>query len=176
MSSKRLSKDECRNIAHQMTDCISKEIEAVNNYFKDLNRQILESRVPEPILSLFYGDEKLAKYINKTTSGYMYIGKRYIHVYFDSVPANDNIDSVIVPEIHLKKANEMYDKKSALEIKQKLLIRELEEILYKLATPRKITEHLPEALPFLPSVENNELPQINLEQFREKLRNELGIE
>jgi len=175
MSTKRLSKNECQSIAYKMTEGISREIEAVENYFKDLNRQILEGRVPEPILSLFYGDEKLAKYIKTTASGYMYIGKRHIYVNFDSVPTDNRCDSVIVPEIHLAKANEMYDKKSALETKQKLLIRELEEILYKLATPRKIIEHLPEALPFLPAIEDNQLPQINLEQFREKLKRELTL-
>lgn len=177
MSAQRLNKDECNEIANKMLSGISKEIKAIDNYFNDLNRQLLVSKVPEPILSLFYGDETLAKFIKTYKYGTLSFNKRYVYTEFEPVPVlTDNGRNVIVvPEQFLKKANKMYDEKGALETKKALLVKELEQVLFKLSTPKRITEHLPEALPYLPVSVKNQLPQINLSQFRDKLKTELGI-
>lgn len=176
MSAKRLSKNECHRIAHKMTAGISSEIKAIETWFNNLSRQILEEQVPETIMSLFSGDSNLAKYIKVAKHGCIVSNKRYYYTDFDSVPSNssDFRPNIIIPEKNEKQFKELYEKRHALQTKQSILVKELEDILYKLATPKRITEHLPEALPFLPEVEESSLPQINLSQFRQKLKEELG--
>lgn len=176
MSVKRLSKDECTVIAEKMTGGILTQINAINSWFNNLHRQVAVKNVPETIMSLFSGDSKLAKYINSGSFGTFHIdGNRYHYTDFEPVPINSNNWRIVhsVPDEFVKEANDKYDKLKALQTKRQILKDEIKEVLYKLGSYKKISESLPEAVPFLPKVEEVLLPAMNLSQFREKLRDEL---
>ena len=174
MSTKKLTKQECSNIAEKMTESIQKEIEEIQNYFDNLARELLESKVPKDILKSFSTGSREKEYIKTTKSTHIILEhNRWVYCKFEAVPA-ENTNNVKPKNDSKEKASEMYEKREALETKRKLLTKQLEEILYKLSTYKRVTENLPEAAPFLPKVEKNILPAINLREFREMLNKELS--
>lgn len=177
MSTKRLNKSECNEIAHKMTQSILDEYNRVENSLSNILREKLEKQIPLNQIKRLFSDPLMKKYIKTTSSGYLILGnRRSIYLSFDPVPCIENCPSVdINNQEELIEANKLYDLRDSLKTKRKLLMEELEEILFKLSTYKRISEHLPEALSFLPEAKQNELPQLNLNEFRNKLNKELNL-
>lgn len=174
MSTKKLTKQECSEIAEKMTISIQREIDTIDNYFNNLARETLESKVPKDILKSFSADSKEKEYIKTTKSVHIILEhNRWVYCRFKAVPV-ENTNNTKLKDDSKEKASEMYEKKEALETKKKLLIKQLEEVLYKLSSYKRVSENLPEAIPYLPKVKESELPATNLKEFREMLHKELS--
>lgn len=169
---KRLNKTECNEIAFKMVAPISNEIEECKKFFEEVYKKKAEELVPKEVLELF-NNKKTKPFIKTEYGRYIYIknNNRSIYISCKNIPYIDK-NIVLIGE-EAEEANKVYDKLEILKSKKLLLIKELEQVLFKLGTYNRVSEHLPEAVPYLP--ENREmLPQINLNEFREKLRRELN--
>jgi hypothetical protein len=176
---KRLSKTECSEIATKMTSGIQSEINKCEKYFGDLARKLLAKKVPKEVTLVFEQSVRGHWFVHTKTNCQLSIGvNRYVWTSFEQVPVSrENLHNTVCIDnaSDEKEANIIYDRMDALKNKKKLMKTEIESVLFKLATYKKVSEFFPEALPFLPKVQENQLPQINLDSFREKLKTELSF-
>lgn len=149
----RITKAEAKNVA-------SKLLETKVNKFKSMKEQLtLEiknaalSIVPKEVLVVY---NKYPQYF-MGNSKYLYVNGEGIG-YIKNVPLNKRDNYVIVqdPAIQsklIRLRDEISEKGDELES----LRYDVETALYSLKTYKRISEEFPQAIPFLPSKENNEL-------------------
>ena len=165
----KLSKVACAEIARKMVISLDKEINECKQYFNDLHEKKLINGIPKHLLELY------KDYFKVATRGYLYLNgnSRCIETKFNSIICKQSTSALyITDKKEVEEANKIYDLEQILRKKRNDLKKELTEVLFKLSTYKRITEHLPEAVPYLPEM-TNLLPQINLNEFREKLKKEL---
>ena len=162
----RISKSLAEQIAGKMLEKKYKEIMYIEKERNDLIIESFKESLPINVLNCFESNpEYIVKYQTFSLNG---IGLMNYEINLKSgFPCNNNNRINISDSI----AEKMIEYRNIIHDKKKALIslrNNLEAALYKLATPARIAENIPEAVPFLPKENKLEIA-INFTDLRNQL-------
>lgn len=114
-------------------------------------------RVSHPDLNLT-GYWELRAFVSKDKMGYL------------CIPSAGSIKLNNLSAKDIKSINDLFRKYEQLKKEYKKLKGDLETLIYGLRTYAKVTEKLPEAIPFLPAIKQNEGLSVNISDIRNRLK------
>jgi hypothetical protein len=166
----RITKDVAESTAEKMTAKKSLELLEMRNLFSEKIRNLILKQVPKEIIEAF---EKHPNYINSIGYVYLYgVGFNGESVKFKKLPYTGNNRFEIKSEMGANELLKQFNKIEVLEKEVKDLKLEIETALYStLRIYKRIEESFPEALEFLPPINNNKTALVvNLSSLREKIK------
>ena len=163
----RITKELANRIAEKLISKQLEEVKKLNFEFEEKVYLAILKTIPKEVMDCY---EKNPDFFNTTRSFYMY-GKGWHSETIASskkLPKNNFFSAEKLNEADsnkLLKERQLIDDK---KLEAKKLLKEIEVALYSLRTYTRISEHLPEAIPFLPSATSTAL-QVNLSDIRKKI-------
>jgi len=125
-------------------------------------------KIPKDIMAFFKKHPKMTKtcsYVTIQTSNYNYMSSNFSK----SLPEIYNIMDNIFTQSEKDSFFKMHNQANDLKKEFKQLKEQVENALLNLKTTKRIAEHFPEAVPYLPTSEKFELA-INLTDIRKQIK------
>lgn len=164
----RITKSIAEYVAKQMVSEKKKLLERKRDIVKGICTEIYKREIPKDVLKLW---DKNSSWLKSTSSvrlnGY---GFSYEYQDIEELPKNFNRDPFLIfenneAELVLSARNEI--QKINDEIRS--LQSEIEQALLSLVTYKRVSENFPEAIPFLPKIQNTSLV-VDLSNLRNKIK------
>lgn len=147
----KITKTLAESVSLQMTVGLEEKREAIRKEIAEFLREKHLQTIPAEVIAFYH---KFPSYVSTTNNSVVQCGKlrSYERISYDAVPSLANCSSVI----ELESAEyEMYvqllAKREEFEMQRYKLRSQIEATLQALSTPKRIAEHFPQALPFLPA-------------------------
>ena len=172
---RRITKDDCKNAAKKLSDiAFNKKIEKVDEEFKLIGDELVNSYIPKPLIAL--SKEYSDLFIDKR--GVIPVRSEQENPYSYTIYVPSNIVNPLGERKVFFIDNKTYNKLNGLVYKRRDLVNrkqkykeDVSEALWGLRTKRKISESFPEALPYLDFDDGeNNLPAPKYEELRNLLK------
>lgn len=164
----RITKTQCEEISKAMTMKMTEEMRSIQNQINLIFEKYIRSKIPNEVMEMFKKYPHLF-----STRKYFHLNNTNLKIEISGAVPYSNNESGWVSELDKEietKILSLWKTYRNIEDKRYELRRKIETALYDLRTYKKITELLPEAVPFIKANENEQLlPSIPIIQIRQEL-------